>query len=83
MAKEPERTCVACRAKGTKERFLKVVKSKNGDFAIERDTKLDGRGAYICKCKECIEKCRKTKAFNRAFKTNVPPELYEELTYDK
>ena len=25
------------------------------------------------------EKCKKTKAFNRAFKTNVPVSLYEEL----
>ena len=58
---------------------MKVVKNKNGEFLIERDIKLDGRGAYICKNSECLEKCKKTKAFNRAFKTNVPLSLYEEL----
>ena len=79
MASKPERTCIACRTKGTKENFLKIVKNKNGDFAIERDVRLDGRGAYICKNIECIEKCRKTKALNRAFKTVVPAEIYEEL----
>lgn len=79
MASKPERTCIACRAKGSKENFLKVVKNKNGDFAIERDVRLDGRGAYICKNLECIEKCKKTKALNRAFKTVVPAEIYEEL----
>lgn len=79
MASKPERTCIVCRTKGTKENFLKVVKNKNGEFSIEIDKRLDGRGAYICKNKECYEKCIKSKALNRAFKTIVPVEIYEEL----
>lgn len=79
MASKPERTCIVCRKKGSKENFLKIVKNKNGEFSIERDVRLDGRGAYICKNNECFEKCLKTKALNRAFKTNVPVSLYEEL----
>ena len=79
MASKPERTCIACRTKGSKENFLKIVKNKNGSFLIEKDVRLDGRGAYICKSKECYAKCVKTKALNRAFKTNVPIEIYEEL----
>ena len=79
MASKPERTCIVCRTKGSKDNFLKIVKNKNGEFAIEREVRLDGRGAYICKNKECYEKCIKTKAFNRAFKTSVPVSLYEEL----
>ena len=79
MVLKPERTCIACRSKGSKENFLKIVKNKNGAFAIERDVRLDGRGAYICKNKECYAKCIKTKALNRAFKTSVPIEIYEEL----
>lgn len=79
MVSKPERTCIACRLKSSKENFLKIVKNKNGVFMIERDVRLDGRGAYICKKQECIEKCKKTKALNRAFKTVVPAEIYEEL----
>ena len=79
MSSKPERTCIVCRKKSSKDNFLKIVKNKNGEFFIERDVKLDGRGAYICKNKECYEKCKKTKALNRAFKTNVPLSLYEEL----
>jgi len=82
MVSKPERTCIACRLKGSKENFLKIVKNKNGVFMIERDVRLDGRGAYICKKQECIEKCKKTKALNRAFKTVVPAEIYEELKYE-
>ena len=79
MTNKPERTCIACRSKGSKENFVKVVKNKAGEFAIERDKKLDGRGAYICNTKECAEKCAKTRALNRVFKMVVPQEVYEEL----
>ena len=76
---EPERTCIACRNKGDKSNFIKIVRNKNGDIAIEKDKKLEGRGAYICKNVECLNKCVKTKALNRVFKTNIPQNFYEDL----
>ena len=79
MVKEPERTCIVCRKKGTKNEFVKVVKNKLGEFAIEKDKRLDGRGAYICKSPECRQKCLKSKTLNRVFKTDVPMTIYEEL----
>lgn len=79
MQKQPERTCVVCRKKGTKDNFIKVVKNKSGEFLIEDGMRLDGRGAYICKNEDCITKSKKTKAFARVFKTNVPLELYDKL----
>jgi len=76
---EPERTCIVCRTKGDKSKFLKIVKNKDGEVLIEKDKKLDGRGAYICKKQECLEKCGKTKALNRVFKCNVPENVYEGI----
>lgn len=74
----PERTCVACRKKGEKKEFLKIVKS--GETAvIDESGRLDGRGAYICKDADCIKKAIKTKAFNRSFKCNVDNDLYQSL----
>lgn len=83
MMSNPIRTCMACRKKGTKDNFIKIVKNKNGTFAIERDQKLDGRGCYICNSQECFDKCLKNKSLNRAFKTSVPMELYGELKNGK
>lgn len=79
MVSSPVRTCMACKAKGSKDKFIKIVKNKDGSFAIDWKKKLEGRGCYICNNPECFDKCLKTKALNRAFKTNVPLELYEEL----
>ena len=76
---DPIRTCMACRQKGTKDNFIKIVKNKNGTIQVERDKKLEGRGCYICNKQECFDKCLKTKALNRAFKCIVPLEVYEEL----
>lgn len=80
MASNPIRTCVVCRKKGTKDNFIKLVKNKDGEFIIsESSAFVPGRGAYICNNPECIDKALKTKAFNRAFKTNVPINVYEGL----
>ena len=40
MANIPERTCIACRKKGSKDNFIKVVKNKNNELQIEKDKKL-------------------------------------------
>ncbi len=76
---KPERTCIVCRKKGDKSEFIKIVKNKSGDIAVETDKKLDGRGAYICKNEACLAKCVKTKALNRVFKTNIPQNIYEGI----
>lgn len=77
--REPQRTCIACRKKGKKEDFLKIVLNKSGEIFVERTKRLDGRGAYICKNLSCALQAKKSKALNRVFKTNVPIEIYEEL----
>ena len=77
--REPERTCIACRKKGDKSLFVKVVLNKNGEVKVESGAKLEGRGAYVCKTAECVSTCKKTKALNRVFKQNISDEVYEEL----
>jgi predicted RNA-binding protein YlxR (DUF448 family) len=79
MANIPERTCIACRKKGSKDNFIKIVKNKNNELQIEKDKKLDGRGAYMCKSQDCLKLCQKSRALNRVFKMLVPQEFYEEL----
>ena len=77
--KKPERTCIACRTKGDKSLFVKVVLNKNGEVFIEKTEKLDGRGAYICKNINCAKLCKKNKALNRVFKRPIEESVYEEL----
>ena len=62
-----------------REVLLKVVKNADGDISLDKSGKIPGRGAYICKENECILSAEKKRAFERAFKGQVPPSLYEDL----
>ena len=52
MAAAPERTCVACRKKGAKHEFMRVVATPTGAAADKRQ-RAPGRGAYICDNDDC------------------------------
>lgn len=58
--------------------MLRVTKL-DGDFLIDYNHKFGGRGAYVCKCNECINLAIKKRAFNRAFKMNVDEKIYQQL----
>ncbi len=77
--KVPERMCVGCRAGKQKQQLLRIVCNKNGDIAIDKIGKAEGRGAYICRSKQCLEKALKNKGLNRAFKREIPKEIMENL----
>ena len=40
---------------------------------------LDGRGVYVCKNKKCLEKARKSNAFGRGLKCEIPEDVYTLL----
>ena len=77
--KVPLRMCVACREMRDKRLMTRVVRGADGSFQIDEKGKAEGRGAYVCKSGECVKKCRNKKQLNRAFKCDVPKELYEGL----
>ena len=71
--------CVACRTMKDKSDLIRIVKTTEGNIEIDLTSKKNGRGAYICRDKSCFEKCKKSKALNRAFKTDVPDEVLDRL----
>ena len=56
-----------------------MVRNKNGEVFLDKTGKANGRGAYVCKSKDCFDKLKKTRALNRAFKCEIPLEIYEKL----
>jgi len=79
MKKIPERMCVACRTMKPKREMLRVIKPKEGDIFIDRTGKAAGRGAYICDNESCINKCVKSKLFNKVFSSQIPDSVYEYI----
>ncbi len=79
QGKEKIRMCIVCRGQSDKKTLLRIVKNKDGEIFVDTTGKANGRGAYVCKNKECFEKLKKTKALNRAFKCNVSEEVYKRI----
>ena len=79
IIKVPQRKCIACQDRDNKKELIRIVKNKEGEIFIDLTGKANGRGAYICKDCECLKKAIKSKALNRAFKMEVPDEVYEKL----
>ena len=77
--KKPARTCMACNEQKEKQELLRIVKSKEGIIEIDLTGKKSGRGAYICKNEECLDKVIKSKRLERVFEKEISQELYESI----
>lgn len=77
--KIPMRQCVGCMEMKNKKEMLRVLKTAENEILIDVTGKKNGRGAYICKSKECFEKAYKGKGLERSLKTAIPREVYETL----
>lgn len=79
LEKLPQRTCIGCNCKKNKKDLLRIVKNKKGEIHIDFESKLEGRGIYICKEEECLNKAIKNKRISRKFETEIKNEIYENL----
>lgn len=55
------------------------MKSKDGEIKVDLTGKMEGRGTYICKNEECLEKAIKNKRMAKAFETEIEDSIYENL----
>ncbi len=79
MKKMPERTCVITKEKTLKKDLMRVVRDKEGNVSVDITGKANGRGAYLKKDKDVVEKARKTKALDRILEVEIPESIYEEM----
>lgn len=77
--KKPERTCIACNEQKEKQELLRIVKSKDGIIEVDKTGKKNGRGAYICKNEECLEKIIKSKKLERVFEMKIEDKIYDDI----
>lgn len=81
MAKKiPLRQCIGCGEMKSKKEMLRVLKTAEDDrICLDTSGKKNGRGAYVCKSRECLQKARKNKGLERSFKMSIPSEVYDAL----
>ena len=79
MKKIVQRTCIGCNLKKEKKELLRLVLNKKGEFFIDSTGKAEGRGTYICKNEECLEKAKKSKRLEKTFGVQFDDNLYNNL----
>ena len=75
----PQRTCIGCNTKKDKKELIRIVKNKNGEINVDLTGKMEGRGTYICKKEECLNKAIKNKKMARTFEMEIEDSLYEKI----
>lgn len=73
------RMCLGCSEMKPKKELVRVVKSKEGEISLDLTGKKAGRGAYICRSAECLEKARKARRFEKSFSCKIDDEIYESM----
>ncbi len=79
MRKVPMRSCVVTGEKLEKKDLIRVVRDKEGNVSVDISGKANGRGAYLKRDIDVINKAKKNKILDRRLEVNVPDEIYEEL----
>ena len=73
------RKCVGCGEMKPKKELMRVLKTPEDEFVLDTTGKKNGRGAYLCRDKECLSKAIKGKGLERSFKQSISKEVYEYL----
>ncbi len=77
--KIPMRMCVGCREMKEKRSLLRIVKSAAGEVSFDPVGKAPGRGAYICRSQQCLEKAVRQRQLERALETKIDEAVYARL----
>lgn len=78
--KIPMRMCVGCREMQEKKDLIRVVRTPEGEVALDFTGKKSGRGAYVCRQTECLRRAIKQKQLERQLQTTLSEDILEKLT---
>ena len=79
MKKISLRTCIVSGEKLEKKDLFRVVRTPEGNVIVDDSLKANGRGAYLKKDIDVIEKAKKSKILERHLEVSIDEAIYEEL----
>ena len=79
MKKIPMRSCVITKEKLPKAELIRIVRTPEKEVLVDLTGKLNGKGAYLKKDINVINKAFKSKQLNKILDIEVPDKIYEEL----
>lgn len=79
VRKVPMRQCTGCQEMKNKKEMIRVLKTSEGEILLDATGKKNGRGAYLCRSMDCLEKAIRSRGLERSLKVKIPDEVYETL----
>lgn len=79
VKKIPLRTCVVTREALPKQELLRIVRTPEKEVIVDLSGKANGRGAYIKKDIEVLNKARKNKILEKRLECTIEESLYDEI----
>ncbi len=77
--KIPMRKCLGCMESKPKKELIRIVRELDGSINIDRTGKLNGRSAYFCDSKDCLDKLIKSGRLSKEFEMQISNEMYDEI----
>ena len=78
--KIPMRMCVGCREMKEKRDLIRIVRTPEGDAVLDPTGKKSGRGAYVCRRAECLQRAIRQKQLERQLEITLTQDIMEALT---
>ena len=79
VKKIPMRMCIGCGEMRPKRELVRAVKTPEGEISLDFTGKKAGRGAYICRSVQCLDKAQKSRRLEKSFSCRVDAEVYEVM----
>ena len=77
--KVPLRKCCGCgQAKGKKE-LLRILRTTDQKVILDESGRANGRGAYLCRDIQCLEKAVRSHSLERSLKCPVSQDVFDLL----
>lgn len=77
--KIPLRLCVGCQVMHPKREMIRVLRDPVGNISLDNTGKKSGRGAYLCKNRNCLLAAKKGHRLERSLGCRVSDEVYDAL----
>lgn len=78
----PLRKCIGCGKRLPKSELIRIVRTPKDIIpksVLVCEGHIEGRGAYLCKNSECLNKARKQKRLERAFSCKIDSKIYDDI----
>ena len=79
VKKVPMRQCTGCGEMKNKKDMVRILRTTENEIVLDATGRKNGRGAYLCRSRECFQKAVKPTGDKPPIPTCVPAEVYEAL----